>query len=64
MTNYTLQDVKIEEHVKVNLQLSQVCDDYKIETSKETEIQRRRIQSETDLDSDFSWLPSYPHLLG
>ena len=35
-----------------------------LDSSKETEIQRRKIQSETDLDSGFPGLPSYPHLLG
>ena len=35
-----------------------------LESSKETEIQSRKIQSETDIDSGFPGLPSYLHLLG
>ena len=35
-----------------------------LKSSKETEIQRGKIQSETGLGSGFPGLPSYPHLLG
>lgn len=58
----TLKHVAIKELVKVNYQFSQVCGDYKVETSKKTEIQRRT-QTETDLDRGFSWLPPYPCLV-
>lgn len=45
------KDVKIEEQVKVNLQLSQVCDDSRV--TPKLKFRVGKIQSETDIDSGF-----------